>query len=392
MKKKITLSTAVTLILLTAALTISVTMLVAIRYFNRQVQSVSQRQAMYTHINDVDKKVREYYPKLDEELLQENLTAGYVKGIGDSDAAYFTAAQYVKEQQRLSGNANDVGITVCVNASGLMTVASVNTDSAAAKAGVKRGDTLLAIDGAEVVGRTAADVQKQLNAAEKVMIRVQRGGEALAYELAAYPYTLRSVQSTMLDTVAYIRITGFYENTPSQFKSILSALSEQDVSGYIFDLRNNVGGSLEAAKEIISYLVPLGKYGYVTNADGTVTNLTAESTSPLSVSTGTLINHTTAGEAEFFAGVLQDMSLTTVVGETSAGKAKVQEYLPLEANGSAIKLTVGQYSRLKSGTWQDKGIVPDATAVLTTEQQAIFPLLDTANDPQVKVALVQIGR
>ncbi len=87
MKKKITVSTAVTLIILTVALTVSITMLVAMRYFNRQVQDVSQRQAMYTHINDVDKKVREYYTDLDEEALRRGMTEGYMQGRRDSDAA-----------------------------------------------------------------------------------------------------------------------------------------------------------------------------------------------------------------------------------------------------------------------------------------------------------------
>lgn len=82
MKKKITISTMVTLIILTAAVTISVTMLVAMRLFNRQVQSVAQRQAMYTHIDDVDKKVREYYSDIDEERLRQCITEGYVNTSG----------------------------------------------------------------------------------------------------------------------------------------------------------------------------------------------------------------------------------------------------------------------------------------------------------------------
>ena len=78
MKRKISISTAITLILLTAALTVSLTMLLAMRLFNSQLQLVSQRQAMYTHINDVDKKVRKYYPDLDEEALRQGITQGYI--------------------------------------------------------------------------------------------------------------------------------------------------------------------------------------------------------------------------------------------------------------------------------------------------------------------------
>ena len=102
MKRKVSLSTTLTLALLTMAVTISLTMLLAMRYFNSQLQLVSQRQAMYSHINDVDKIVREYYPNLSEELLRQSIAQGYVAGVDDAYATYYTPDQYVSEQLRLS--------------------------------------------------------------------------------------------------------------------------------------------------------------------------------------------------------------------------------------------------------------------------------------------------
>lgn len=391
MKKKITVSTAVTLIILTVALTVSITMLVAMRYFNRQVQDVSQRQAMYTHINDVDKKVREYYTDLDEEALRRGITEGYIQGLGDSYAAYFSTENYVKEKSRLAGRCGDVGLGVCANAAGQLVVWRVDADSAADKGGVKVGDVLKALDNEEVAGKTEAQVQEMLDAAAKVLLSVERDGAPLAFELSAYEHTLRSVQSQKLDSIGYVRVTAFYENTPEQFKATVSSLVEQGVTGLVFDLRDNVGGLRSAAEEVIAYLMPLGQYGTVTDKNGTTTSLVSKSNNQLSLPTVTLINHATAGEAEFFAGVLQEFSFTTVVGETTAGKAKYQEYFTLEADNSAIKLTVGEYSRLKNGSWQDQGIVPDLESALTDSQQATIRLTATADDPQVKAALSQIS-
>lgn len=391
MKKKITVSTAVTLIILTVALTVSITMLVAIRYFNRQVQDVSQRQAMYTHINDVDKKVREYYTDLDEEALRRGITEGYIQGLGDSYAAYFSTEEYVQEKNRLAGRCGDVGLGVCANAAGQLVVWRVDADSAADKGGVKVGDVLKALDNEDITGRTETQVQEKLDAAAKVLLSVEREGSPLAFELSAYEHTLRSVQSQKLDSIGYVRVTAFYENTPEQFKATVSSLVEQGVTGLIFDLRDNVGGLRSAAEEVISYLMPLGQYGTVTDKNGTATSLVSKSNNQLSLPTVTLVNHATAGEAEFFAGVLQEFSFTTVVGETSAGKAKYQEYFTLEADNSAIKLTVGEYSRLKNGSWQDQGIVPDLESTLTDSQQVTIRLTATADDPQVKAALSQIG-
>lgn len=390
MKKKITVTTAVTLIILTAALTISITMLAAMRYFNKQVQSVSQRQAMYTHINDVDKKVREYYTDLDEETLRECITEGYVNGIGDSYARYYTSDEYATELLRRAGQINDLGIGVCANAKGDTVVCRVDADSAADKAGVKSGDVLTAIDSTAITGRTAESVQQQLDAASTALLKVQRGESAVAFDLSAFQHTIRSVQDTMLGQVGYVKITAFYENTPDQFKSVVSSLLDQGATGFIFDLRGNRGGLASSVEEVLSYLMPSGMYGTVTDASGT-TNLSSSTGTPISVSTVTLIDSTTAGEAEFMAGVLQEFSLTTVVGETSAGKAKFQQCFVLETDGSAIQLTTGEYGLLKGGSWEGKGIVPTQEVKLTDAQKALLPLTAAKDDAQITAALAQIG-
>ena len=88
MKRKISLSTTITLILLTMALTVSLTMLLSMRHFNSQLQQVGQRQTEYEHIHEVDSIVRKYYPNLDEELLRQGITQGYIDGVGDPYAVY----------------------------------------------------------------------------------------------------------------------------------------------------------------------------------------------------------------------------------------------------------------------------------------------------------------
>lgn len=391
MKKKISLSTAVTLLILTAALTISITMLVAMRYFNRQVHSVSQRQTMYEHINDVDKKVREYYEDIDEESLRQAITKGYATGLKDPYAAYYTPEEYSKELLRLDGKANNVGVDVCFNTAGKPTVCKVYSDSAASKAGLQVGDVLTAMDAAPVDGKSIAELQNVLDTAPKVLLSVDRKGTTLAFELSAHEYTVRSVVDTMLDgDVGYVQVTAFYENTPEQFRATVSDLLNRGALGLIFDLRNNRGGSPQAAQEVISYLMPLGMYGSVTDHTGVVTKLSASANNQISVSTVTLVNERTAGEAEFFAGVLQEASLTTVVGQTTAGKAEYQQLFPLELDHSALRLTVGEYGLLKGGSWQDVGIVPSVEIALSDAQASIYRLLAPKDDVQVQVALQQI--
>lgn len=391
MKKKLTLSTALTLIVLTAALAISVTMMLAMRYFNRQVQWVSQRKAMYTYIDDVDQALREHYATLNEESLRQSVIAGFVKGSGDPYAMYFTPQEYVDEQQRLSGYANNVGVSVCNDADGNVVIYEVAVDSAAAKAGVQKGDILKAVDGTEVAGKKISDIQKAINDAEKVLLSVHRAGNTLAFELSPYRYVVRSVQSTVIGSVGYIKIDAFYENSPSQFANTIASIKQNGVTGLVLDLRNNRGGLRSAMQEMISQLMPLGVYGTATDKNGNVTTLSSGINEQLGVATVVLVNANTAGEAEFIVGAMQESSLATVVGVTTAGKARYQDYIKVEMDNSAIKLTTGEYSLLKGGSFEGKGIVPTKQVTLTAEQQALFPLLTAETDPQLKAALEQLS-
>lgn len=390
MKKKISISTAITLILLAIALTVSLTMMLAMRQFNNQLQMVGQRQAMYTHINDVDKTVRKYYPDLDEETLRQAIAQGYIYGIGDTYAAYYTPTRFAAEQLKLAGKAANVGISLCLNAEGKIAIGRVHADSAAGKAGVRVGDVLTAVDGQPIEGKSLSELQTLVTSAEKVLISIQRGEETLAYEMSAYQYTVRTVQTSMLGTVGYIKITAFYENTPDQFRAAVDSLKSQGAQGIIFDLRNNAGGLPSAVQEILSYVMPIGSYGTTKDTTGLVNKLASTVNNQLGVPTVTLVNSSTAGEAEFFAGVLQEFSLTTVVGQTTAGKAKYQEYFVLETDSSAVLLTVGEYGLLKAGSWQSVGILPSHEVALPIEQAAIYQLLTPEEDVQIQAALGQI--
>ncbi|MBQ3202332.1 MAG: PDZ domain-containing protein [Clostridia bacterium] len=392
MKKKISISTTVTLVLLTMALTISLTMLLAMRHFNSQLQLVSKRQAMYSHINDVDKAVREHYPDLDEELLRQNIAQGYINGLNDPYAEYYSHQRYEAEKLRMAGLANNIGVVLgerkdAVTGAVEIVVTRVDDGSPASHAIIKEGDVLVSVDSASVEGKTLSELQARIDAAEKISLTVRRGEGESAYLINAAEYDVRSVQSVILDNVGYIKVAAFYENTPEQFKEAVAALSKEGVTGLVFDLRDNAGGSSAAVKDMLSQIMPLGAYGTITDTKGNVSKLSTKVSKTLTLPTVTLINGGTAGEAEFFAGVLQEADLTYVMGETSAGKAKCQEYFVLEQDYSALKLTVGEYGLMKGGSWEGKGIVPATAVVLPPEQAEMYPTLSPNEDAQVQAAV-----
>ena len=390
MKRKISLSTTVTLILLAIMLTVSLTMMLAMRRFNSQLQVVGERQSMYYYIDDVDKVVREYYPNLTPDALRPGIAQGFLDSVGDPYADYYTPAQFLDEQLRMSGKADDVGVALGLDSEQHVVVSRVFVGSAADKAGVKVGDVVVAVDSVPVEGKSLSDLQTQVGAAAKVLLTVRRGEGSHAFELSAFEYAVRSVQDTMIGNIGYVKITAFYENTPDQFKATVSALVEQGATGLVFDLRNNAGGSPEAVQEMLSYVMPLGVYGTMTDVKGEVTKLATKVSNQLNLPTVALINGATLGEAEFFAGVLQDAQVTTVMGQTSGGKAKYQQYFVLEQDYSALKLTVGEYGLMKSGSWQGKGITPNEMVILPPEQEAVAALLTPHEDAQVQAAVTKL--
>ena len=190
----------------------------------------------------------------------------------------------------------------------------------------------------------------------------------------------------MIDTTGYIRITDFYSNTPDQFKNAYTSLESQGAENYIFDVRYNKGGDLTAAGEIISYLAPRGAYARKTEGDAT-TDLVSTGAYEITKPSVTLVNKATEGEAELFAGVLQELKKTTVVGEKTFGRGKVQKFFTLVADGAAIKLSVASLSLIVGGEIESVGITPNVSSEMPDALEKRFSFLNEENDPQMIAAI-----
>lgn len=387
MNKKVSLGVAITVVILAVALTISCTMVLAMRYFSSMVSDVGQRQAMYDYIDEIDSSARQYYT-IDEEKLRAALAQGYVDGLGDPYVEYLTAEEYKSVQSTLAGNRTGFGFGVTISKDNELVISTVDANSPAALSGIVEGDILTAIDGETLNGSLYTVVESKLALSEKLLLSVSHEGVQSAVELTANTYTAVSVESRMLDeTIGYIGIHDFNSLTPLQFKNAYNELTQNGAVYFVFDVRNNGGGSLDAVKEILDYLLPRGPYAVCETKSGREP-FTAEDTYELNVRTVTLINGSTAGEAELFAGALQDLSKTILVGGTTEGKALVQEYVSIDSDKAAVRLTVGTLSLMHSGsTWMDTGLYPDHMVDLSYDKLVYFNLLTDEEDSQLQKAI-----
>lgn len=390
MNRKISLGTAITVLILAVALTISATMMLAMRHFSSLVSAVGQRQAMYDYLDEIDVAARDRYT-IDEEALRAALAKGYLQGLSDPYAAYLSSAEYQQVQNELRGDRTGFGLQLVVleNAEKVqeLVVSHVDPNSPAALAGIKAGAIITEVDGAAVNGASYTAVMGRLDNEKKLRITVRQSDGTTTTELSSNTYSDVSVEGKILqETVGYIRIRSFNNLTALQFKNEYNKLTQQGALYFVLDLRNNAGGSMDAVKEILDYLLPRGPYANCTKKDG-VDMFTAADTYEITAPTVTLVNGVTMGEAELLAGALQEAGKTRLVGTSTAGKAVVQEYFPLSADKSAVKLTTGALTLLSGANWQDTGLMPSQTVDLSLDKLMKFELLSAEEDDQLKAAL-----
>ena len=151
MNRKISVGMAVTIVILAMTVTFSITMLIAMRLFDSTVSSVKEKESMYNKVAEVDRYVRsnDYYP-IDETVLYDRLTAGYLLGTGDKYARYYSAIAYTELMNQQSGKVMGIGVELGIDQTGYAKVTKVYEDSPAQEAGIVAGDYITAIDGTEV--------------------------------------------------------------------------------------------------------------------------------------------------------------------------------------------------------------------------------------------------
>lgn len=391
MKKRVPVLVTISLVIIAVALTVCVTMELAMRHFSGLVNEVNERRDMYEYIAEIDTLVRKnYVGVIDEESLHKALAEGYISGISDKYADYYPAEEYGLIKQQLSGSYTGFGVEITKDEKNRLVVTNLYPESAAAKAGILKQDVITAVDGSTVNGDNVRSVQSRLQNSSKLMLTVERDGVSMAHNLSSSTIVLTSVAEKVIDNTGYLRIYRFSDNTPDQFKSAYTALMEAGVENIIFDLRDNPGGSTEAALEIISYLMPRGNYANkLVEKTGEVVMLSTSDTHQLSMPTVTLVNGKTEGEAELFAGVLQEFGLTTTIGTQTYGRSRIQEHFTLAQDASAIRLSVATLQLIQGGSWEGVGLTPSQEVSLETLES--FELLTEEQDLQLQAALTTLN-
>ncbi|MDX6256795.1 MAG: carboxyl-terminal processing protease [Frankiales bacterium] len=310
---------------------------------------------------------------VDKSALDQAAVQGMLGALHDKWANYLTAAQYAGFEQTLDGRFSGVGIWLHQSGSTL-SVSSVQPSSPASEAGVRKGDTVVSINGKSTKTMSVAAAAAALRgvAGSKVSVVVRSGTAARTLNLVRRALPSDDVTVDKLSArVGRITIGAFTRGVGRQVRDALSTLRAEHVTGVVLDLRDNPGGLLDEAVEAASALLPAGT-AVVSYAgkSGKQTVLKASGDNPDTVTpVAVLVDGATASAAEILAGALQDDKRAVIVGSRTFGKGTVQQPMPLP-DGSAIELTIAQYRTPSGRSLDGIGLDPDIDVAVSAGAKA----------------------
>jgi carboxyl-terminal processing protease len=346
-----------------------------------QDSSRAETYQMLKVFGDVLERVRaEYVDPVNDKELIENAINGMLTGL-DPHSSYMNAKAFKDMQVQTKGEFGGLGIEV-TEEKGLIKVVSPIDDTPAAKAGIKPGDIITALDGKTVIGLSLNDAVDRMRGPpnSKIVLTIKRQNvdKPLEVPLVRETIQIKVVKSRMEpDDIGYVRLSQFTEQADSGIKAAVRTLSKQAQGGklkaLILDLRNDPGGLLDQAVAVGSDFIDQGEI-VSTRARHAEDSQRWDAKgsdilngAPLVV----LINGGSASASEIVAGALQDHQRAVLVGDRSFGKGSVQTVMPLPGNG-AMRLTTARYYTPSGRSIQGLGIKPDVPVAETREPLPSF--------------------
>ncbi|MFA6137724.1 MAG: S41 family peptidase [Sulfurimonas sp.] len=281
----------------------------------------------------------------------------------DAHSSYLSKDDYKKLKVQTNGEFGGLGITVGIK-DGALTVISPIEGTPADKAGLKSGDIILKINDSSTISMTIDDAVGIMRGevGTPIDLTIVRKDEVkpINLHIIRANITIESVYTRSIgDNILYIRVTSFDKKVAEDVEKAIK-LKKATTKGIILDLRNNPGGLLDQAVDLVDLFVDEGEIVSQkgrNDIDNKVYKATS-STTTVKVPMVVLINAGSASASEIVSGSLQDHKRAILVGENTFGKGSVQVVLPI-AEEEAIKLTIARYYLPSGRTIQAVGVKPD---------------------------------
>jgi len=345
----------------------------------------------------IDSIKREYVEPIDDDVLLENAIRGMVGDL-DAHSEYLDASEYRDIRMSTTGSYTGVGIEVAKVGDAIHVISPI-AGSPAARAGIRSGDQLVAVNGQALESGDLKDALNQLRGqvGSRITLSVLRDDVVIDHEMLRQIIRVASVHKELLSpSYGYVRVSQFSETTARELSAAVDELHEATggmLAGMVLDLRNNPGGVLDSAVDVSDLFLDSG---VIVTADGrSLQSRFTRSAHHGDILDGAelvvLVNSGSASASEIVAGSLQDHNRATIVGTPSFGKGLVQTIMPL-SKGRAIKLTTSRYFTPSGDSIHDVGVKPDVRIEETPgyPDLSLAGTLDQEADAQLAEALQQL--
>jgi carboxyl-terminal processing protease len=341
--------------------------------------------------------------EVNRDALVQGAIRGMFEAIGDPYSSYLSPEDFQQTLQGISGQFEGIGAEIgtvdaagetsdCVELSDdcrLVVVAPLD-GSPAAKAGVRAGDVVTAVDGSSLNGLSIEEARNKIRGRKgtEVTLTLEREGESQPVELTVTRDVIVTREVTQRDLadgeVGYVRLSGFSEGGAEDFRKAVADDVEAGRKKFVIDLRGNPGGYITAARDVASQFIDEGPVFWQEDASGErrATQATGDGVATdEAIEVVLLIDRGSASASEIVAGALKDTGRATLVGETTFGKGTVQEWTQLDGAGG-FRLTVAKWLT-PNQTWiHEEGVEPDVAVTLPAELE---PNQDPALDKALEV-------
>ena len=321
---------------------------------------------------------------IDKTKLIEGAKKGLTAALADPYTVYYDSKEAAEFKSDLKGEIKEAGVGIEMMKQGdYVVVTRTLPNNPARKAGVHAGDIIFAINGEEVWDKDTEIIASKLRgpSGEKVKLTVARDKQKLDFELVREKINNVSADITYQDKTAIISVYRFSEDTGTLVQSFTKDFKNKGINKVILDLRNNGGGYVTAARDLLSLWLDGDKILTQKSATigQTITYAKRGEATLKDMKTIVLVNNATASASEIVAGALKDYKKATILGTKTYGKGVVQTMLEL-SGGSLLKITTAHWYTPEGQTINKTGISPDV------EVERSYSDINSGKDPQLDKA------
>ena len=297
---------------------------------------------------------------------------GMVKGLGDRWSYYLNAEAYEAQNLRRKNQYVGIGVTVSYEREEGLLILEVTPGSPAEEAGLLPGEVITRAEGVSLAGEGRYQGSEYIRGeagTTAVLEVLGTGGTTRTVEVRREAVATDPVSYEMLeDSVGYVKLANFYENSAQRLKEAVEDLQAQGARALVFDMRNNGGGYLTQLTEMLDFLLPEGPI-FISRSRSGREEVIQSDAACVDLPMAVLVNEDTYSAAEFFAAQLQEDGAAVIVGVPTSGKGYSQQTFPLP-HGGALNISTAAYFTGDGTSLIGTGLRLDAQVEQTDEGDA----------------------